>query len=330
MSGVFTSRYPRRAFSRRRRSSSTFQRVMPFGCQKGEPGEASWRWKRSSCVPEPAVIVRPRLLEPLEIGVEVGLREERRAVDPGQLRVLLVAAPVGAGEPGQLDRLDRGRVLEVRAAAEIGEVALRVERDVALRGVDQLDLVRLSLGLEPRAGGVASDRLPRPRPALADLAQDLRLDRGEILLADRLRELEVVVEAVLDRGPDRDLHARDAAGARPRREDAPRSDGGRRARRDRRGCASSGSRATPRRATAAGGPGARRRRARARPARRASARSRGRHRARSPRREARARSRRGASRSCRARIVGVPRATRPCGPGRARPRRRASGGAGDR
>ena len=96
----------------------------------------------------------------------------------------------------------------MRAAAEIGEVALRVERDVALRRVDQLDLVRLSLGLEPRAGGVASDRLPRPRPALADLAHDLRLDRGEILLADRLRELEVVVEAVLDRGPDRDLHVR--------------------------------------------------------------------------------------------------------------------------
>ena len=48
--------------------------------------------------PEPAVVVRPRLLEPLEIRVEVGLREERRPVDPGQLRVLLVAAPVGAGE----------------------------------------------------------------------------------------------------------------------------------------------------------------------------------------------------------------------------------------
>jgi hypothetical protein len=56
---------------------------------------------------EPPVVVRARLLEPLEIGVEVGLREERGAVDPGQLRVLLVAAPVGAREPRQLDRLDR-------------------------------------------------------------------------------------------------------------------------------------------------------------------------------------------------------------------------------
>ena len=50
-----------------------------------------------------AVVVRPRLLEPLEVRVEVGLREERRSVDPGQLRVLLVAAPVRAGEPGELE-----------------------------------------------------------------------------------------------------------------------------------------------------------------------------------------------------------------------------------
>ena len=56
---------------------------------------------------DPAVVVRPRLLEPLEVCVEVGLGEERGAVDPGELRVLLVAAPVRAREPRQLDRLDR-------------------------------------------------------------------------------------------------------------------------------------------------------------------------------------------------------------------------------
>ncbi len=58
-------------------------------------------------LPEPPVVVRARLLEPLEVRVEVGLGEERRAVDPRQLRVLLVAAPVRAGEACQLDRLDR-------------------------------------------------------------------------------------------------------------------------------------------------------------------------------------------------------------------------------
>ena len=47
---------------------------------------------------EPAVIALARLLEPHEVGVEVGLVVERRAVDPRQLLVVLVAAPVRAGE----------------------------------------------------------------------------------------------------------------------------------------------------------------------------------------------------------------------------------------
>ena len=157
---------------------------------------------------EAAVVALARLLEPLEVRVEVGLREERGAVDPGQLRVVLVAAPVGAGEAGQLERLDRPRVLQVRAAAEVGEVALRVERDVALGGVDELDLVRLALGLEARRASSReiSSRL-HSRPSAISRCTSC-LDPLEVGLGDRLRELEVVVEAVLDRRADRDLHAR--------------------------------------------------------------------------------------------------------------------------
>src|SRR5512138_618045 len=99
-------------------------------------------------LPEPTVVVGPCLLEPVEVGVEIGLREEGRAVDPCQLRVLLVAAPVRACEARQLEGLDRRRVLQVRTTAEVGEVTLRIERDVALRRVDELDLVRLALSLE--------------------------------------------------------------------------------------------------------------------------------------------------------------------------------------
>ena len=157
---------------------------------------------------EPAMVACARLLEPLEVRVEVGLRVERRAVDARQLRLRRVAAPVRAGEAGELERLDRLRVLQVRAAAEIGEVALRVERDVAFGGVDELDLVRLVLGGEARLRLVARDLLARPLAAFLQLLRDLRLDPLEILLADRLREVEVVVEAVLDRRADRDLHAR--------------------------------------------------------------------------------------------------------------------------
>ena len=238
---------------------------------------------------EAAVVALARLLEPLEVGVEIGLRVERGAVDAGQLLVVLVAAPVRAGEPGQLERLDRLRVLEVRAAAEVGEVALGVEGDVALGGVDELDLVRLAL--PPRTAATASsarDLLARPLAALGDLALDLRLDPLEVGLGDRLGELEVVVEAVLDRRPDRDLHARveppHRLGEQVRRgmaEDVERVGVARR------GWSGAGS--GRRRRAAAAGRAARRSPSRAPPARRASGRSRARRRGRSRRREARAR-----------------------------------------
>src|SRR5438105_3760402 len=148
-----------------------------------------------------------RLLDPLEVRLEVVLRIEGSPVDPRELRVLLVAAPVGAGEPGQLERLDRLRVLEVRAAAEIGEVALRVEGDSALGRVDELDLVRLVVAGEVALGLFGVDLFALPGAAFLQLAPDLLFDSLERLLADRLRELEVVVEAVLDRRADRDLRA---------------------------------------------------------------------------------------------------------------------------
>ena len=76
---------------------------------------------------QPPVVAPLRLLQPLEVGVEIGLRVERCPVDARQLRVVLVAAPVRAREARELDRLDRLRVLQVRAAAEVGELTLRVE-----------------------------------------------------------------------------------------------------------------------------------------------------------------------------------------------------------
>ena len=170
------------------------------GCVRREVEEVELR-------AEPAVVALLGLLQPLEMEVEIGLRVEGRPVDAGQLWVLLVAAPVRAGEAGELERLDRLRVLEVRAAAEVGEVALRVERDRLVRRVDELDLVRLVLLLEPGPRLVAADLASLPRAPLGELAVDLLLDPGEIVFHDRLGELEVVVEAVLDRRADGDLDA---------------------------------------------------------------------------------------------------------------------------
>ncbi len=124
-------------------------------------------------------------------------------------------------------------VLEVRAPAEVGEVALPVERDHAVRGVDELDLVRLALGLEVAPGLLAGELPALPGPALGDLAAHLVLESGQVLLAHRLGKLEVVVEAVLDGRADRDLRARGRGVSPLPRAGARRSGGARRGRRDR-------------------------------------------------------------------------------------------------
>ena len=76
--------------------------------------------------------------------------------------------------------------------------------------LDQLDLVVLALGAEALERLVDRDVLARERLVGGDVLAHLRLDGLEVGVgdADAVGELEVVVEAVLDRRPDRDLHAR--------------------------------------------------------------------------------------------------------------------------
>ncbi len=145
------------------------------------------------------------LLEALEVCVEIDLREEGGSVDSRQLRLLLVASPVRAREPGEFQCSDRRRFLQVRPAAEIGELALRVERDLPVGLPGELDLVGLTFSLEPGDCLLTRELLAGPRAAFGKLTPHLLLDRSEIVFGDRLGKLEVVVEAVGDRGTDRDL-----------------------------------------------------------------------------------------------------------------------------
>jgi hypothetical protein len=73
-------------------------------------------------------------LDLLEIGVELFLLGEGRAVDARQHRIVAVAAPIGAGHLHQLegvaDLADRGHM---RAAAEVEPVALVVDLEILAR-----------------------------------------------------------------------------------------------------------------------------------------------------------------------------------------------------
>ena len=157
-----------------------------------------------------AAMVAPLgLLLLVQPGVELGPGREGGAVDPLQLRVARVAAPVGAGQLGELEGADPAGRGPVRTAAEVEPLALVVEADrLAFRdGVEQLELEPLAHPLEAGVRVLAAHLLAAEGPVgLHDLGHP-GLDPGQVVRGERLLAVEVVVEAVLDRRADRDLGA---------------------------------------------------------------------------------------------------------------------------
>ena len=142
-----------------------------------------------------------------EVGLEVFLARPGSAVDALEHLVLRVAAPVGARDLHELEDLELAGRRHVRPAAEVGESALRVERDILLGRDrrDDLGLVMLALRLEERDGIVARHHLAGDGLVLLRELGHLLLDGFEVLGRERPLEREIVVEAVLDHGSDRDL-----------------------------------------------------------------------------------------------------------------------------
>ena len=156
-----------------------------------------------------------RLLDPLQVLGQVVLGEEGGAVDPGQLLTVLVAAPVGTGHRVQLDHLDLLGAGTVRAAAEILEGTVAVERDrlrafVGDQVLDQLDLELLVLGPEDLDRFGDGHVTPLELLVGLDVTPHRFLDLRQVRVGDLdvLGEVEVVVEAVVDRRSDRHPGAR--------------------------------------------------------------------------------------------------------------------------
>src|SRR5690606_21216559 len=155
-----------------------------------------------------------RLLVRLDVGLELFLRLEGPGVDARHHRVPAVAPPVRAGERAQLERAGRqlARAAHVRAVAHVEEGAVPVEAEVReallleeLEGV--LALVRLLHLLEARERLLARQLLALELLPRLDDALHALLDLGEVLLAQRLGEDEVVVEAIGDRRPEAERRA---------------------------------------------------------------------------------------------------------------------------
>ena len=117
------------------------------------PGRLGAEHEEPELAAQAAVVALAGLVQEALVLLQVGLLEERRSVDPAQHRPALVAAPVRAGNRGELDRLDALGRRPVRAQAEVREGAVAIERNgldplVANQVLDQLDLVGLVFGLE--------------------------------------------------------------------------------------------------------------------------------------------------------------------------------------
>ena len=155
-----------------------------------------------------AMVARLGFLEAMHVRVEVLFLEPRRAVDALQHLAPLVAAPIGARGRHQLEMLEIRRVRDVRAAAKIDERPVRVGRDhlVVAQFGQALELERVIrkdlLGLGAR------DLLPHERELLLRDLGHLLLELFQVFGREGTLEREVVVEAVFDHRPDRDLRLR--------------------------------------------------------------------------------------------------------------------------
>ena len=199
MWGVRTCRYPAsRSVSFASRSSSSI-RTVPFGCHRGRPGpHLVVEEEQLQVAPQAAVVPLLRLLQHAQVAVEGLAAGEGGAVDALQHLVALVAAPVGAGHAEQLVVPDLSRAQHVGPAAEVDEVAVAVEGEglAVLQLVEDLQLVGLVAQAVP--GLVAADLLALEAVVLADHPLHLLLDAGQILGAEGLGHVEVVVEPVVD------------------------------------------------------------------------------------------------------------------------------------
>src|SRR5919201_3351797 len=84
-----------------------------------------------------------RLLELMQILLQLFFGKKRRAINPLQLRIALFAEPVRAREVQQLERLDLSRRRNVRAATEIEKLARLVDGNLFIRRGELLDEVAL-------------------------------------------------------------------------------------------------------------------------------------------------------------------------------------------
>ncbi len=156
------------------------------------------------CLADLAMVALLGFFQLMQVGLEILVAEPRRAVDAREHRVVGIAAPIRAGHLHQLERAQLARVRHVRAAAQVGEFALRIERKLFVRGnaLDDLGLVFLADAAEEIHRLVARFHAARHGQLFLDDLFHLRLDLHQIVWRERALVGEVVDRSRY-RSPDR-------------------------------------------------------------------------------------------------------------------------------
>ena len=109
-----------------------------------------------------AMVALLGLFDGVQVLLKVLLVEERGAIDALELRIFLVAQPVGAGDAGELKSLDPPGGGNVRPAAEVHELAIAINGDrVARFGelLNEVDLHKVAFSAEAGQPCIAREEL---------------------------------------------------------------------------------------------------------------------------------------------------------------------------
>ena len=154
--------------------------------------------------PQFPVVSQLRLLDLLQIGLQLILFRERRPIEPLKLGILLVAPVIRPGHGEQLEGLHLARALHMSPGTQIGKLTVAVETNrLTLRDVGQPPHLKdLSSRFEPLPGLISAHFLADKRLIFLGHLGHLRLDLGKVLLREAVLQLEVVVEPCLRRRAD--------------------------------------------------------------------------------------------------------------------------------
>ena len=142
------------------------------------------------------------LLHQLVVFLQLLAGAERRAADAGEHDVILVVLPIRAGKLGQLERLERLGIGQVRADAHVDVFALLIEAEhrVFRQVTDMLNLILFAALLHELDGLLAAEHKRLDRQVFLDDLRHLRLNRGQILVGELLiAQIDVIIKALLGR-----------------------------------------------------------------------------------------------------------------------------------